>query len=145
MITPDIKSVPDKKIHMRALGLGLVLLLLTGLCLGVVFLAPAKGSERTIARIYQKGELLETIDLSVVSESYTIPVEAPDGGMNVIEVRPGAIGMKEADCPDGLCVKMGFSTDSLLPIVCLPNGLVIEITKTAPATGADTVPDIITY
>lgn len=145
MITPDIKSDSSKKINMRALVLGLILLILTGICLGMVLFAPKQDDERLIARIYQSGQLLETIDLSLVSESYSIQVDAPDGGYNIIEVCPNAIGMLEADCPDGLCVEMGYSTNTLLPIVCLPHELVIEITKAAPAGEADTAPDIITY
>lgn len=145
MITPDIKSNSSKKINKRAFVLGLFLLVLTGLCLGAVFFAQDKSGERLIARIYQSGQLLETIDLSLVTENYSLRVDAPNGGYNIIEVCTDAIGMKEADCPDGLCVKMGYSTNSLLPIVCLPHELVIEITKAAPVEEADTAPDIITY
>lgn len=145
MITPDIKFISNKKVHMRALALGLVLLLLTGICLGIILFAPKQDDQRLIARIYQSGQLLETIDLALVTESYSFQVDGPDGGYNIIEVRPNAIGMKDADCPDGLCVEMGYSTSALLPIVCLPHELVIEITKAAPAHEADTAPDIITY
>ncbi len=145
MITPDIKSGFSKKLNMRALVLGLVLLVLTGICLWTVLFAPKQTAGKLIARIYQSGQLLETVDLSAVSESYSFRVDAPKGGYNIIEVRPGVIGMIEADCPDGLCVEMGYSTNALLPIVCLPHELVIEITKAAPAHEADTAPDIITY
>lgn len=44
---------------------------------------------------------------------------------NTIEIKHGKVRMIEADCPDKRCVKQGAS--SSLPIICLPNEIVIEI------------------
>ncbi|MBQ2093605.1 MAG: NusG domain II-containing protein, partial [Ruminococcus sp.] len=33
---------------------------------------------------------------------------------------------KEAECPDKTCVNMGWLSSASMPIVCLPNHLVIE-------------------
>ena len=33
----------------------------------------------------------------------------------------------EAGCPDQVCVHQGFIADGTVPIVCLPNKLIIEI------------------
>jgi hypothetical protein len=44
---------------------------------------------------------------------------------NTIEIFNQQVRMIETDCPDKRCVKQGFS--SSLPIICLPNHLIIEI------------------
>lgn len=79
------------------------------------------------AYIYQNDRVIETIDLTNIHDTYRITVEAPDGGYNVIEVRQGSIGVVGASCPDGLCMNMGFIDNSLLPVTCLPNHLVIRV------------------
>lgn len=79
------------------------------------------------AYIYQNDRVIETIDLTNIHDTYRITVEAPDGGYNVIEVRQGSIGVVEASCPDGLCMNMGFIDNSLMPVTCLPNHLVIRV------------------
>lgn len=81
-----------------------------------------------MAKVYQDGTLLYTIDLRTVEEAYTISVEDPDGGYNIIAVEPGRIRVLEADCPDQVCVRQGWISTSAAPVVCLPHGLVIEIT-----------------
>ena len=119
-------SKPDSAI-VRALVLVMVLLVLCVLSAFFIFTKkqPATGSLH--AEIYQNGELLQTLDLSAVTEPYSFTVEYPDGGFNTITVRPGAIGICDADCPDKLCVSMGYADSSLLPIVCLPHSLVIQV------------------
>ena len=37
--------------------------------------------------------------------------------------------MESASCPDGLCVHQGAISDGLLPIVCLPNKVQIQIVE----------------
>lgn len=145
MITHDTKSVSSAKQNMRALILGFILLTLLALSLCFIFFSAKKHSKLLTARIYQGGELISTIDLSSVTESYSFQINAKNGGFNIIEVRPGAIGIQDADCPDRLCVDMGYSASTLLPIVCLPHELVIEITAAVPASDTVTAPDIITY
>ncbi len=81
------------------------------------------------AEVYQNGNLIASIPLNDVDESYTFPARAEDGGSNVIEVRQGAIGIITADCPDRICVQQGFISNSALPITCLPHRLVIQIRK----------------
>lgn len=87
---------------------------------GAFFLFAPKGG--TTALIYLDGELLRTVELSAVTESYTLPV----GEGNVALVEPGHISMHSADCPDQLCVKQGRAT-VLQPVVCLPNRVTIIV------------------
>lgn len=80
-----------------------------------------------IAKIYQDGKLIYEINLDKVEEAYTIKIDGDKEHYNIVEVRKGEIGIIEASCPDKVCVNMGFVSDGLLPITCLPNKLIIEI------------------
>lgn len=46
---------------------------------------------------------------------------------NVLIVENGAVYIKDADCPDKLCVKQGKITKAGQSIICLPNKLVVRI------------------
>ena len=94
------------------------------------------GRETGTAKIWLEGELICTIDLETVDEPYSFKVEG-DACTNLVEVEQGRIRVSEAGCPDQVCVKQGWIADSTAPIVCLPNGLVIEI------VGSESVPDAI--
>lgn len=85
------------------------------------------GSDHCIARIYQHGELIETIDLDQVTETYTFDIEGTDGACNTVEVRPGEIAIIAATCPDKVCVNVGFIKNDKLPITCMPNQVVIQL------------------
>lgn len=94
------------------------------LALGLLRLFRTPGTE---AKIYQDGVCVETIDLSRVTSGYSFVLEDGDGGSNTILVEPGRICVSEADCPDQICVRQGWLSDSAGNIVCLPYGLVIRI------------------
>jgi len=111
----------------RAFVLGMILLiLLAGACLFLIRPRTSTG-QRRIARITQNGAIIREIDLSAVTKSFTIQLDGENGAYNIIEVRPGSIGIIEASCPDQLCVHMGFIQDTALPVTCLPNRVVIQI------------------
>lgn len=134
------KDRPQPVFYRRALLLSaLVLVFCLLACLTIYFRLkePANG---LTAYIYQDGQLIETIDLHAVTTPYTFTIPAPDGGSNTVEVRPDAIGIIDADCPDKLCVSTGFVNSTLLPIVCLPHRLVIEL-----KTSNQSQPDVISY
>ena len=86
-------------------------------------LAPAG----TVAEITVDGQVVERIDLSRVTEGYSFTVEG-QWGSNTVEVEPGRIRVSAADCPDQVCVRQGWVSDSASPIVCLPHRLVIQLT-----------------
>lgn len=137
---PVQEKRPKPAIYRRALLLSaLVLVFCLLACLTIYFRLkePANG---LTAYIYQDGQLIETIDLHAVTAPYTFTIPALDGGSNTIEVRPDAIGIVDADCPDKLCVSTGFVESTLLPIVCLPHQLVIQL-----EASNQTQPDVISY
>lgn len=104
----------------------LVLIILAAAAAVVILLAPKEG--RT-AKIYLDGELLASVELDRAAEPYT--VEAGEG--NTVQVEKGRVRMLHADCPDQLCVDMGWTSSPLKPVVCLPNRVMIIIEGRAEA------------
>lgn len=84
------------------------------------------GKDGKTAVVTLDGIVLAEIDLSKVETSYTI--EAEGKYHNTIEFDRGRVRVSYADCPDQVCVDTGWIEDGTVPIVCLPNRLVIEIT-----------------
>ncbi len=89
------------------------------------------GSGSRVAQLIRDGEVIEEIDLSRVASEYSFTVTSEDGGYNIVTVRPGAIRVTEADCPDKICVEMGWLSDQAAPIVCLPHRLMIRLKGSA--------------
>ena len=57
---------------------------------------------------------------------------------NVIEITEGGVRMKEADCPDQICVRTGWITAAGQSAVCLPNRCVLTIEAAAGNAGTET-------
>ena len=108
----------------------------------IALLLPQEAPQGYVAEIYQSGVLSQSFSLSEIQKSYTFAIKDENGCINEIEVRPNSIGILSANCPDKLCVKQGFISDSRLPITCLPNKVVIWL---RPASDIDTEPDTLTY
>ena len=96
----------------------------------VIFLAGVAGSffvrnspQGQVVQVVQDGKVLYTFDLPR-QDDQDIRIEY-EGRTNVIQIQDGRIRMLEADCPDHICMQMGW-LDSAAPIVCLPNHLVIQ-------------------
>ena len=79
------------------------------------------------AKIYQNGKEIYSINLNEVKESYELEIDGENGAKNIILVEKGQISVKEASCPDKICIKTGPVSNGRLPITCLPNHLVIQI------------------
>jgi hypothetical protein len=84
-----------------------------------------KGS-RHIAEIKQDGKVIRTIDLDKIDTAEEIKITYNDG-YNIIRVENGRIKIIDADCPDKLCVKTGWITESGQSVICLPHKLIIKI------------------
>ena len=105
----------------------LIFSVLLVICLGVTALLWLHMPQGQVVEILQDGTCIQTIDLSAVQEPYSFTVEDAHGGCNTILVEPGRICIAEADCPDQVCVRRGWLSDSAAPIVCLPHRLVIQV------------------
>ncbi|MBQ1384809.1 MAG: NusG domain II-containing protein [Firmicutes bacterium] len=90
------------------------------------FSLTAKKEGKTV-QILQDGVVIEEIDLSAVTSERSFTIEWTGGGSNLITVQPGRIRVTEADCPDRVCVGLGWLSDQAAPIVCMPHRLMIRI------------------
>lgn len=89
----------------------------------VVLLLPKKNT----VNIVRDSKVLYTFDLSK-AEDTTFDIDY-NGSTNTVEIKDGKIRVLKADCPDNTCVHMGWLSSSAMPIVCLPNHLVIEFAE----------------
>lgn len=120
----------------NAIILCLIVVLIFAASLVTIFLTGTyNDSSQKYAYIYQDNKLIRTIDLNEKKEPYTFTVYGENGCYNTIEVKDGSIGVIESSCPDGLCMNMGHIKSNALPITCLPNRLIIEISNTCAEDG----------
>lgn len=118
----------NKQWNYKVTAVFITVLLCLVLIIGLISIfRPVTGNAKYIADIYQDGNLLTSITLDDVTAPYTFTVTGENGCVNEIEVRSGSIGIISADCPDKLCIHQGFACNGKLPIVCLPNRLVIQL------------------
>lgn len=127
----DINPVRNAK--RNAAVITAVILLLLVCSLTAIYVSSLRDENARYARIYRDGRLIKTIDLNNAENGYTFTVTGTDGCFNTIMVKDGSIGVIGASCPDGLCMNMGFVSSSAIPVTCLPNHMVIELSHD-PAT-----------
>lgn len=85
------------------------------------------GQKNKVAVIYQYNKEVQRIDLSKVTESYEITFNSKDGGKNVVRIEKEGISIVEANCPDHVCMDTGVIKNGVVPIICMPNHLMIKI------------------
>lgn len=95
--------------------------------LGLAFLFNSKEGTK-IVEIKVYGNLVEKLTLTENAENIYSFEFAENTGY--IEVKDGAVRMLEMDkdiCPEGICSKTGWIKESYETIVCMPNGISINI------------------
>ena len=104
-----------------------------GILLGaaVLFFLWGQGQKKEgpVAQIIQDGQVIREIVLGNVKEAERFTVTDAAGHYNIIAVEPGRICILEADCPDRLCVKQGWLSQGITPLVCLPHKLMIQLVE----------------
>lgn len=70
--------------------------------------------------IYTNGQLYRTISL-MEAGAEEIKVINADGHYNVVEIEKGRARIKEADCPNQMCVRTGWISQPGHVAVCVPN------------------------
>ncbi|CEP91460.1 membrane associated protein [[Clostridium] sordellii] len=103
----------------------IILLILIG-SIGAYFFINNKKVENPVANIYKNGKLVKSIKLKDIKDDYEIKI-GDDKHFNIIKVSKGGIKVVKSNCYDKVCMKTGEIHDSLLPIACLPNNLIIKI------------------
>ena len=106
---------------------GAVVIAVTAALIAVWILITQEKVSNAVANIYKKRTMIRSIDLEAVEESYTFQIEGENGAYNTVLVEPGYISITDASCPDKVCISQGKISDGVLPITCLPNGIVIQI------------------
>ncbi len=96
-------------------------ILLTGMYLLLV----SSNSGRT-AVITSDGKTVMELGPDDLESSHVYVIETGDGHSNTVCVSDGKIFVRDADCPDGVCVDHGPLEEGGTPIICLPNRLVIR-------------------
>ena len=105
----------------RVVAVVVVIVLLVGASVAsIIYMKSGKNDGRKTAYIYRDNELLRTVSLDDVKNPYTFRIEYGDGEYNDILVENGKIRIADASCPDKLCVNMGYISEPLMPITCLP-------------------------
>ena len=82
--------------------------------------------------VTQDGKVIKRINLDTVTSPYEFVVTG-EYGSNTVRVEQGRICVTDASCPDHVCVNTGWISDGAIPIVCLPNKLVIQVDSAANA------------
>lgn len=110
----------NKKIVIFVIGT----IFIVSLILSLLILRP---SEKHIVEIVQEDVVIDTIDLDR-AEDQEFPVYYK-GSSNTIHIEDGEIWVSDAECPDHTCMTMGKLYSERLPIVCLPNRLIIRFAE----------------
>jgi hypothetical protein len=137
-----VTALQGRKPNTIVIILSAVLIFLVLASLLWILLAPkATAKEGALqAVISSEGAEDMIIDLSGVTEPYELRIESAGGGYNLLRISRGRVDVVEASCPDKICMRSSAIPGTHLPVVCLPNRLVIRY-KNAPAdtSGIDAV------
>ncbi|AGK99895.1 NusG domain II-containing protein [Desulfoscipio gibsoniae] len=109
----------------KYITLGLLLLTLVSIAVGYI-LNQREPGDNLVLEIYQDGDLVQQIDLSVVRNDQ-IKITSKDGHFNTVEIKDGQVRVKEADCPNQICVKTGWLSRPGQTSFCAPNRLMVTI------------------
>ena len=116
------ETVNDHKKRIRAdVLLIAALLLLSGAFLLVRQIRRAGGN---MAVVYVDGKRTAAYPLS---KDVTVTLTNRDGGVNLLVIENGTADVRDASCPDKLCVHMHPIQYVGETITCLPNGTMIQI------------------
>ncbi len=123
-----ILSVKIKKADVIAL---IVILILTAVFF-LVFRTFKSQGKTVIVRV--SGE--ETASYSL-DKDRTETINGANGGTNLLVIEDGTVCLKEASCPDKLCVNQGKISKRGESIICLPNEVIVEISSDDDAQTED--------
>ncbi|MBO4234959.1 MAG: NusG domain II-containing protein [Firmicutes bacterium] len=96
-------------------------LILLGIVLTVASLVGGSDTNTVVVKV--DGKVYGTYS---ISKDQTIKIEKDDH-YNLIEIKDGKVKMAESNCHNQLCVKQGAISSGNMPIVCLPNRVIVNI------------------
>ena len=110
-----------RKIIKKADILLFVILLLLGIGLSVASFSLQSGGANVVIAV--DGKVYGTYSLN---KDQTIEIEQ-NGHYNRVEIKDGHVQMMESSCDNQICVMQGPISTHYIPIVCLPNKVVVEV------------------
>lgn len=124
-VIDDRKGLCEMRLEPKKLIIGaLVIVFLISLILSIFILRPSKSR---IVEVVQDNKVIYKLNLDT-EENREIIVKYGDSS-NTILIEEGEIRVSHAECPDKTCVNMGRLYSDSLPIVCLPNHLIIRFAE----------------
>lgn len=88
-----------------------------------------------IVGIWQRGELIEKVYLSTMQDPYIL-ILSYERGESHIHLSKEGVWVEQADCRNQLCVEHGILRPGGMPIVCLPERIVISWIDDKPSLDA---------
>lgn len=128
------EALTDKKRNIRndiILAAAIVIIAVAGLVFWMF-----NRTEGTYVAVKVDGEVRQMYSLSEDCE-VVIKTGADNEHVNVLVIRDGKAFVKEADCPDSICVKTRAASYVGETIVCLPHKLVVEIVADGDVSDLD--------
>lgn len=107
---------------MKSNKLIILILILLLICIGLSVYLFIPRKPQVTADIVSFGKTIQTVSLN---KNDTFTINTPGGGYNTIVIQDGKIAVTDASCPDHVCIGFGWCSSGM-PIVCLPNSLIIE-------------------
>lgn len=102
----------------------IVVLLLLVVALGLyMVLNIINSKDARYVKIYKEDALMKIYPINADGQ-YEIKTE---NDFNQIIIEKGSVYMKDANCPDELCVKQGIISKTGESIICLPHKIVVKI------------------
>ena len=122
-----------KKINKFEIGIWIAIISVSVL-LACVYFATSKSGEYVQVKI--DGKVTAKYSLR---ENGIYPIIG--SGENILVIEGGEAFIKEANCPDKLCVKQGRIKRVGQSLICLPNKVVVEVvdTKSDSESGVDAI------
>lgn len=114
-----------RNMNKRLFAFIIALIGLCVVCSVFVFVMKNAADKPVEAIIYVNNEVYLRVNL--YDESYSDYKIETEYGMNKITVSDGKICVSDSDCPDRICVNMGYTADFSKPIICMPHRLEIVI------------------
>ncbi|MDD4237270.1 MAG: NusG domain II-containing protein [Desulfotomaculaceae bacterium] len=103
------------------------LLTLALISFGFLYLAQHRpAGEGLTIEIHKNGQLYRQMPLSEAADE-EIKITDSEGHYNVVEIKDGQVRVKEADCPNQICVKTGWLSKTGQISFCAPNKLKVII------------------
>lgn len=101
---------------------------------GYVYFGQAFGEKGPYALISVNQRVYHTLDLGKAQDEVVTYTDA--GITYTVEIKDHQICMQHIECPDQICVHTGYTDNKYIPIICLPNKVMIVVSDTP--TGEDT-------